>query len=551
MAFTPLQMSAGNSIIQNTAFKINPALVDKMNQFATLPMVGETDSLLADIDASTLTNAEKTQLINAVIAVPGVHDLVSAGTTLRSAITTWANKVLPPTEQSRFVSHFQTAAGHVSTINEIVNSAANGSKVAKNSFTSMDELSTGNISLVSTDPQKFGQDLINTGILIDFSNLTNYGTPDALFKILAGTNMISTLREEFAARNVNIDVLMSEAANNGALTPTNQRIVYDISKTITGKKLSDILLVLQIETQRIVRLSDLLDTKKLFPASFSTLRSLNNGKPENIYVTGGIAPYVSALKTRTTGILPEDIAKANYAFVIALQQIKKINEITPKSLGEQAKGLELNAGLLAITSQTAAMDENVANELNSEFAKGTNKNGSYYFKDVIGTVAGYVHTDTYTTLLSLADNINYSKVSTAYDDVVDELNGAGDVSVMLDLLADAKVDMETDYPNETAQWTSSMSESDAQIVREQEAFTDAEIYNGSVFLSVQSSKTAMAFASTLGTLSTKTEQAELLELVADQTGPGGQSIIAALREGRNLAKLNTAGVGSDSSINPN
>jgi hypothetical protein len=551
MAFTPLQMAAGNGIVQNSAFKINQQLVDKMNEFAALPMIGETDALLADIDASTLSNAEKDQLKAAVLAIPGTHDLISAGTSLRSAITTWADKVLPPTQQSRFVAHFQAAAGHVSTINEIVNSAANGSKVAKNSFTSMDELSTGNISLVSTNPQKFGQDLVNTGILIDFSTLSNYGTPDSLFKVLVGTNMINTLEQEFVARNVQLSNLISEVVSNGSLSPANQRAVYDVSTTITGKKLEDILLVLQIETQGIVRLSDLMNTKKLFPQSFNTLRSMHNGAPENIYINNGVAPYVSSLKTRNSAFMPEDVAKANYAFAMALQQIKKITDITPKALGEQAKGIELNTGLSAINSQTSAMDETAANELNSEFAKGTNKNGSYYFKDVIGTVAGYVHTDTYTTLLSLAGDIDYGDVSDAYDDVITELGGAADVPTMEGFLADAKTYMETEYPDEVAAWTEAMDASNAQILREETALTDAEIYNGSAFLSTESKKAAMAFASTLGILATKTEQAELLELVADQTTHAGQSLVAALREGRNLAKLNAAGVGSDSSINPN
>lgn len=66
-----------------------------------------------------------------------------------------------------------------------------------------------------------------------------------------------------------------------------------------------------------------------------------------------------------------------------------------------------------------------------------------------------------------------------------------------------------------------------------------------------SNTTAISFAQSLhgyGTDKTKGGPREILEKVANTDGLGGQSIIATMREGRNIALLNASGIGNDTTI---
>ncbi|NIU00628.1 MAG: hypothetical protein GWN01_06725, partial [Nitrosopumilaceae archaeon] len=71
----------------------------------------------------------------------------------------------------QYAIYLQIANGYVQTTNEYLNSAANGADLGAQTFTSMDSLVTGNITSVNKFTSSWGQDLLNTGNLFDFSRL--------------------------------------------------------------------------------------------------------------------------------------------------------------------------------------------------------------------------------------------------------------------------------------------------------------------------------------------------------------------------------------------
>jgi hypothetical protein len=259
--------------------------------------------------------------------------------------------------------------------------------------------------------------------------------------------------------------------------------------------------VLSIETQGINTLADLVNTSKLFPLSKDTLRSLNNGAPTNIYSTNGVSSWVSQLSTTQASVMPAEIAQANKAFGMALQQIKNIYDLDAVTLGEQALTIELNTGLTSIENQTSPLDPGVQASLTSTFAGGTGTNGEYTIEDVFGAI---ISSDVY---------------ENAVNGLIANPGNATDVAVI-----------------------------NNRIAADKAFFAEIGIWNGTSFVTTATRTTALNIALQL---STWAEDEEISQFVLQiiKTGSGGDAIDAALREARNQSKLRSAGIGSDLQIN--
>lgn len=511
----------------------------------------------------------------------------------------------------QYITYLQIAMGHMDVANTYVNSAVNGAALTEQTFTSGDALMSGNITALSTDVHAFATELVNTGFLFSFTKVDNIGTPQALLESLMSINMIATIADELEAQGVDMFDLQAAINDNpeSILKPAAQKRCYDAFVTVTGAKLEQILSVMQFTTTGITALSDLLDLTKIFPTTYTTLTAPNNGTLENIYINAtDIAPYVAAYDLAAPAVMPPDQTRANIAFAISLGQIKGIINSSPQQLGEAATAIESNSGLTNTSALTEALPASTSAFFLAEMGGGTGPDGTFYLTDLVGTPAGVPHVANQATLNSVIstwettgelDWIHYTLevirdvvagVYTVADPpptppdpqtyhveipnphAVDPSipgNGihADKTAALVDLidtvlpdgitvLTDANL---TDHADATAAYIGSIT----SIKTELEQLWESEVRFEVTYLPgfetadplrngiPANKKTTLAFAENLhqhGKKTSKGDVAEILEILATDT-QGGDAIIGAMREGRNLDKLNEANVSSDNLIN--
>lgn len=136
----------------------------------------------------------------------------------------------------------------------------------------MNDLITADIAGVSLATNLFGQDLIALGKAINLQRIDAFGLPSILLATLRQYNAISpSISLALLASGLQsseIDQIMTEA-----ITPSiaQEQKIYGAFLVIQGVDLENALIPLNCKTQGLTTLADLLDPKKLFPNSYSTL----------------------------------------------------------------------------------------------------------------------------------------------------------------------------------------------------------------------------------------------------------------------------------------
>jgi hypothetical protein len=193
----------------------------------------------------------------------------------------------------RFAQGFLGVQGYVNIVNSFINSMSNSQTYLGPTFTDMSNLTTNNISLVTTDMPNFAVDLRNTGLLINTKNLELFGTPAGLLQQLSNVSgatgsslpgVISRLKNTGtnSSQRALTDSEIRNLVNNNRVSLFNpsgvtalefdqlQKIAYQALSDVDGADLQDVLSVLDISTPNIGTMADLLDLKKIFPNSYNT-----------------------------------------------------------------------------------------------------------------------------------------------------------------------------------------------------------------------------------------------------------------------------------------
>ena len=295
------------------------------------------------------------------------------------------------------------------------------------------------------------------------------------------------------------------------------------------------------------------------------------------------------------GILPDDIAAANKAVSNSLLQIKNISNTTPAELAAVVATLETTKGLDQITSLTDPVPIDVKDYFLDTFGTGTGTNGTYLLADVLGTAAGWVHNDELPVITSVitalsdlgaldplsADGGSASSISNGVYTVMNYLLsggynritgippsevtdylipvgvvGAGTyatrVLAMTALIAAAETRIAaiaTAYPTLAAQSNAATDNMCNQLLREVNAGKKAGL-QGDMFVPVTGTNDLILnFVQGLHQSGNDTSlggSAWLLENVADLETRSGQAIVATMREGRNIQRLQSIGLGTSS-----
>ena len=276
---TPLQLDAAAGLLQNQGINVNANLLAAISSYENTPLIspllntistGSTGNILSGnvlIDIETLAANSCPALSD---SLPTAYS--SLGTQMITVIVNQANKDICGSNVSKLAQAVDQASGYTSQTAVFINSAKNSQTYLGNTFTTMNDMITGDITSVNLATQAFGQDLQNLGQLINLNNLDNLGSPLALVQqIYSITGTIPSVSIAFVALGVPTEVILNLTNPTVSVTDAVQRLMYTAMTLITGNDLAQILSVLRVTTVGIATMADLLNPVKLFPTSFQSL----------------------------------------------------------------------------------------------------------------------------------------------------------------------------------------------------------------------------------------------------------------------------------------
>jgi hypothetical protein len=305
MSLTPLQLDAGDGLLQNQGIGISANLTQAIASYTSTALiapfldtiaVGSTGNLLANTviaNLQTLASSTCSALSN---SIPPAY--VALGTQMTTAIQAQAAVDICGSNVSKLAQAVNQAEGYASQATTFINSAVNSQTYLGNTFTNMDNMITGSVTAVNTDPALFGEDLRRLGRLIDLANLDNFGSPLALMRQLyAVSAVIPTLSVAFVEAGINADVVLNISNPTVSVVDSDQQLMYRVMTQVTGTDLAQILSVLAVTTQGIETMADLLNPLKLFPLSYQTLTvpTANGSTPVYINTSGSVNTNLATL----------------------------------------------------------------------------------------------------------------------------------------------------------------------------------------------------------------------------------------------------------------
>ena len=399
--YTPLQLIAGAGLLQNQGIAVPTALTNAVTSYNSLSLISNLMSTIAAAPSYGLSASVVTTLKSL-----GASTCPALGASVPTASAN-TNPLLPTSEPGgfgnlvannaamylgdgevdKFCQVFQIVSGYRSTTNTLICSAVNATTYLGPTFTTMNDLITGQATGVNLAVKCLGRDLAKSGDLINLAKLEDFGTPTGLLQqisklagIKSGTVGVvaAALLDQGLTPKEIVSLCTPDSVNgalgggagggggggngwaalpNGAVDPNElnklQKKAYPALKNIKGTDLAEVLQILNVFTPNINNLADLLNLQKIFPTSWSSMTvpstaPRNNNVPGvNILIfepDGSLNPLVeNALNDSTSIVLPSgcdelakiippELAVANKVFQSSLQQIGGISTISAPRL---------------------------------------------------------------------------------------------------------------------------------------------------------------------------------------------------------------------------
>jgi hypothetical protein len=590
---TPLQLIAGASLLQNQGLLVSPELTDAISAYSSTPL------MQAYLAAEALDSSINTLAANTVPAfsnsLPAAYSAL--GTQMTDAINTQASSDFGSGDISKFIQALNLVQAYVQNTNLFINSAVNSQTYLANTFSSTNNMITGDVTAINLATPSFGDDLIKLGGLIDLNNLSSLGSPLALIqRIVQVSGNIPVLSVLLLAEGVSEDIVFNLTNPTLSVTDSVQRLMYQAMTRITGSNLDQILQVLKVTTPDIETMADLLNPYQLFPASFQSLTVTTAQGPRAIYTNNAgavntnllseLPQYVVASYNRLQQIIPADQALANKALAVALGQINGISFVPLSVFAQTVKLLETTRDLPLITALTTAVPASVANYYTSTLAIGGGVNGDIRVVDVIGLAGGWVATDAFLQTVEIFSTMNLTTLTIIYQRMTTALsggygpvdsgpivipagpgagtyNGVPDpappdynptaISLAMAALTSAALteiaSLQSAYPNQTAELNTLWTSMAQQISREDTL--QASINLDYANLTANDRNSIYGFIYSLPDYGLENEEggtAWFLEAMANLTILGGQAIVACLRQGRDEVALGSSGIFTNNRI---
>ena len=281
---TPLQLIAGESLLQNSGIGVAPGLTSAINSYSTTPVMS---AFFVALSATGNTYGLPTLAANSVPAfsdsVPYAYE--SLGPQMIPLIANRAAYDAGSGDISKFVQALGIVQSYAETTNQFINSAVNSQTYLADTFTTTNDAISADITEINLATQAFATDLANLGYLINLNNLGNLGSPLALIQqIYAVTGAIPSVSVVFVAAGVPTDVVLNLTNPTASVGDSVQRLMYVAMTQITGVGLQQILQIMRVTTTGINNMADLLNPVKLFPNSFQSLTVPTANGPQAIYL---------------------------------------------------------------------------------------------------------------------------------------------------------------------------------------------------------------------------------------------------------------------------
>ena len=292
-------MTAGQGLLQNQGLSVSSEFTVAIAAYDDCPLIAPLRQamILAGNTYPTLFTIGTNTCASLGDSVPTGYALPTSPTGWVDTFTTNAEKYLGNGDLSKFAQAEFICQGYADTVNPFINSAVNSQTYLANTFTTMNNLETGDITAVNLSTATWGEDLINLGLLINLNNLDEFGTPIALIKQLANVGgILPSIAVTFSAFGVSLNTVVN--LNNPGLTATDadQKAMYQAMTQITGDTLTQSLKLLGVKTLGINTMADLLNPVKIFPNSYTTLTVTDiDNVSQKIYLnaSGTVNPVLS------------------------------------------------------------------------------------------------------------------------------------------------------------------------------------------------------------------------------------------------------------------
>lgn len=359
---SPLQLTAGAGLLQNTGIAINSVFSGAVQQYESIAPIA---NLLATLNLASSANLSPATILSLQTlgnsVCPALGDSIPSASAnvaplpvgsnlgFMGFLETVGNTQLGSGDIGKFAQAFAAAQGYVGLTNQFVISAANANEYLGPTFTNLDDMITADLSKVSLALPTLGADLAELGFLIDLSNILHLGEPAALLQQLSARGNMGNSTLPCVQATLNMagltDAEIADLISNNreslfnpeGLTPNQfdrlQQKAYRGMTMVAGDCLAEVLAILDVTTPNIDDMSDLLDPTKILPNSYPTLKfgdQLIYGP--NGSVNSGISEELNA--TTVTGcdelgkIIPPAQAVANKALQYQLQQVSGITGVT-------------------------------------------------------------------------------------------------------------------------------------------------------------------------------------------------------------------------------
>jgi hypothetical protein len=288
---------------------------------------------------------------------------------------------------------------------------------------------------------------------------------------------------------------------------------------------------------------------------------------------------------RLSLIIPPDQALANKALQAALQQLTGISGSNLTEFGAAVASLETTKNLPLVQAETTPLPASVYNYYINNFTAnlGTGPNGTITYADVIGAPAGLPYTAQFQIIRSqVATSTSDGALSaliTLYNQMLNTVNGVygyGPVIIPSGPAAGTYTDFNSAFdgapmqgaglvpsarsaintfiaanPTATTTLNNASNTIAAALVRQANNQNTALLSYGD--LSSNDRLSMLSFITNLSVNGLDTSQdnaTEILQNVADTSTLGGQALVAALREARNVITLNNAGIETATQLSP-
>lgn len=613
IASNGLMANPSSALIANT--DLGNAIAEYQSQIQVAPVVAKALALGNVGNISSQTISDLITIGNTIVPplgdaiIPSLEILangINNTASFTQLVEDRANQILGQGDLSIFAQVYGMAYGYLKQTNVYIKSA-NNTEVVGATFTSMDALTTGGLSQVSSDVSSFGRDIAAIGTTIDLSRLQYLGHPWVLLRqMLQAGGLLPDVYNALILVGVTDKDILSVQNNKPEMSADLDLKIYQGFMMVTGQALAQVCELLDVTlpvsipntptatSAPLKTAADLLNPKKILPNSWQSLIvQLPSGEPTpsvnivtvNIYDTssGQVSSQVSDFYKidpaflDLSKIIPADQAAANLAWSRSFYQIKNVINLTLPKLSASATAVEPNTNLTFIQSlngETGPVPANVKSQLFSELGTGSGENGLLYLDDLLGVVGGSPWTNAIGNLNSEISNISnlsaFQNVTGTYTIMVNMLNGDyGNVSVgniylpgdatpygnadaaLQPLIANAVANIsvfQATYPTQSSTLNDLWTVLTDQFTMECDNLNLAKVN----FQELQTSRPAiMSLGTSLHSIGTDPDAAPFFGSIANVNDQGGQAVIASLREGRNIDVLGKSGVGTDTQLPAN